>query len=117
LVGLSVIFFGAAITLNVFGYIRFDNDQCGSSLWLNVAVSAVMLLLPMVQVLQLNPQNNLLTTSLVSLLIAYFSYSAQLSAGNCTTRLTPLSYLLDVSANLFLFVFATYGTISGGLNE
>lgn len=81
MVGLSVIFFGSAISLNVLAYINFGHDGCGSSLWLNIIVSALIILMPIVQVIQLNPQNNLLTTSLVALLVSYFSYSAQLSIG------------------------------------
>jgi hypothetical protein len=42
----------------------------------------MMILLPAVQLLQLNPQNNLLTTSLTLLLISYLGYSAQLSGGD-----------------------------------
>jgi hypothetical protein len=117
LVGLSVILYGAAITLNVFSYIWFRNDGCGEGLWLNISVSFLVLLMPAVQLLQLNTQNNLLTTSLVVLLLAYFSYSAQLSVPDCRTRLTPVTYLIDVISNLLLFVLATYGTISGGLSE
>jgi hypothetical protein len=117
MVGLSVIFFGAAITLNVLGYAWFTKDGCESTLWLNISVSVLLFLMPIVQVFQLNPQNNLLTTSLVALLIAYFSYAAQRNIPDCGTRLTPFAYILDVAVNLFLFILATYGTIAGGLSE
>jgi hypothetical protein len=118
MVGLSVIFIGAAISLNVFAYINFSRDSCGSNLWLNIAVSALIFVLPIIQLIQLNPQNNLLTTSLIALLITYFAYSAQLSIGEgCKGRLTSVSYITDVSINLFLFILTTYGTISGGLSE
>lgn len=117
LVGLSVLLYAGAIALNVLAYAWFGSDGCGSALWLNVAVSALMVLMPAVQLLQLNAQNNLLTTSLVALLLAYFSYAAQRNAADCAHRLTPLAYLLDVAVDLFLFVLATYGTIAGGLSE
>jgi hypothetical protein len=117
LVGLSVILYGGAIALNVLSYIWFRNDGCGERLWLNISVSALMFLMPAVQMVRLNTQNNLLTTSLVALLLAYFSYSAQLSVPDCRTRLTPETFLIDVIVTLFLFVLATYGTISGGLSE
>lgn len=81
MVGLSVIFIGSAVSINVLAYINFGHDGCGSSLWLNIIISVLIFLMPIVQVIQLNPQNNLLTTSLVALLISYFSYSAQLSIG------------------------------------
>jgi hypothetical protein len=116
LVGLSVLLFAGAIAINVMGYVRLNGgDDCGSMLWLNIAVSVGFVLMFIVQLLQLNPQNNLLTTSLVSLLVSYFAYAAQLSFPGCKTRLTPFTYILDVGVNLFLFVLATYGTISGGL--
>lgn len=118
MVGLSVIFMGSAISLNVLAYINFGHDGCGSSLWLNVAVSVLIFLMPIVQIIRLNPQNNLLTTSLVALLVSYFSYSAQLSiGGECRERLKLGTYVADVSVNMFLFILTTYGTISGGLSE
>ena len=116
LVGLSVLMFAGAIAINVMAYVRFNGeDECGNMLWLNIGVSVGFFLMLIVQMLQWNPGNNLLTTSLISLLVSYLGYAAQLSLPACTTRLTPFAYILDVGVNLFLFVLATYGTISGGL--
>jgi hypothetical protein len=117
LVGLSVLLFAGAIAVNVVGYARFGVDGCGSMLWLNIAVSVGFVVMIGVQLIQLNPQNNLLTTSLVSLLVSYLAYAAQLSLPGCNARLTAVTYLLDVGVNLLLFVLATYGTIAGGLGE
>lgn len=112
-----MLLFAAAIAVNVVGYARFGVDGCGSMLWLNIAVSVGFVVMVAVQLLQLNPQNNLLTTSLVSLLVSYLAYAAQLSLPNCNGRLNAVTYLLDVGVNLFLFVLTTYGTIAGGLGE
>ena len=77
----------------------------------------MMVLLPAVQLIQLNPQNNLLTTSLTLLLISYLGYSAQLSGGNeCTSRFTMGTYFIDIAISLFLFILATYGSIYGGFS-
>jgi len=81
LIGLTIIFEALGIFLNLLAYIHFSVDDCGSTLWLSIVTSCIFLILPMVQLLNLNSQNSLLTTSLVSLLIAYLSYSAQLSFG------------------------------------
>ena len=73
--------------------------------------------MPLVQLLGLNPQNSLLTTSFVSLLVSYLSYSGQLSfKTGCQYRLSPASFAVDVVVCLFLFVVATYGSIEGGLS-
>lgn len=117
LVGLSVIFTGGAISLNILAYIHFNNDECTHTLWLNILVSLLLFLMPFVQILQLNSQNNLLTTSFVALLVSYYAYSAQISSPNCTSRLSTSSYIFNIVVELFLFVLATYGTIWGGLSE
>ena len=70
-----------------------------------------------VQLRGLNPQNSLLTTSLISLLISYFAYSAQLSFHTgCHYRLTIGSFAIDVAISVILFVISTYGSIEGGLS-
>jgi hypothetical protein len=77
LIGLTIIVETLAIFLNVLAYINFGGDQCGSTTWLSVITSIIIVLLPVVQLLGFNIQNNLFTTALVSLLISYTSYAAQ----------------------------------------
>lgn len=55
LVGFSVIFLAASIFLNVFSYQHFSNDGCGNTLWVNICVSILIVALPIVQLLRLNP--------------------------------------------------------------
>lgn len=117
MIGLTIIFEAAAIFLNLLAYIHFSVDACGSTLWLSIATSCIFVILPIVQLLNLNSQNSLFTTSLVSLFIAYMSYSAQLSFGQgCTSRLNMISYGTDVVVCFSLFIMTTYGSIMGGLS-
>lgn len=104
--------------MNIVGYIHFSYDNCGSTLWLNILTTIILIILPLVQLLQLNPQNSLLTTSLTSLLISYFSYSAQLSfKQGCTYRLNTYSYAADVCVCIFMFILTSFGSVVGGLSE
>jgi hypothetical protein len=118
LIGLTIIFEALAIFLNLLAYINFSGDACGSTLWLSIITSCIFIILPIIQLLDLNSQNSLLTTALVSLLISYLSYSAQLSFGQgCKARLTASSFGVDVAVCLCLFIMTTYGSIMGGLTE
>lgn len=73
-----------AVALNVYGYIKFAEDICGSTLWVNIVTSIVLLFLPVFQFLHFNKQNSLLTTSLISIYISYLSLIAQYSfPGEC----------------------------------
>ena len=81
LITLTIIFQALSIFLNVLGYIRYSSDSCGNSLWPNIVLSLLLVLLPIAQLLNLNTQNSLLTTSLVSLLMSYYCYSALISFG------------------------------------
>jgi len=73
--------------------------------------------MPLVQLLRFNPQNSLLTTALVALLVSFLSYSAQISyKTGCTTRLNFGLFAIDIVINIFLMILATFGSIMGGLS-
>ena len=83
LIFLSVVFEAVAITFNVLGYIYFGSeDVCGSTLWVNIVNSIVIVLLPCTQFFNFNKQNSLLTTSLVSVYVSYLAFFAQFSYGS-----------------------------------
>lgn len=87
LVSLTLLFEGLALLLNILGYTYFSaSDACGSSLWVNVVTSIIIVVLPFFQLLNFNKQNSLLTTALVSMYIAYLAFVAQFSYGgnSCT---------------------------------
>lgn len=103
--------------INVLAYTNFSSDSCGSTTWLSVVTSILIVVLPLVQLLGFNPQNSLLTTALVSLTISYISYTAQeYFKTGCVIRLTPLGYAIEVSISLILFALTTYGTLMGGFS-
>lgn len=54
LIGLSMIFEGLAIFLNLLAYINFSADACGSTLWLSILTSCMFIVLIAVQLLKLN---------------------------------------------------------------
>lgn len=79
---MTILFEGAAVLLNVLGYTYFsDSDACGSSLWVNIITSIIILVLPFFQLFNFNKQNSLLTTALVSMYVAYLAFVAQFSYG------------------------------------
>jgi hypothetical protein len=87
LIFLSIIFEAIAIAFNVLGYIYFSaSDVCGSSLWVNVITSVILLALPFTQLLHYNKQNSLLTTAMVSMYVSYLAFICQFSYGgkSCT---------------------------------
>jgi hypothetical protein len=87
LVILSLIFFAAAIMLNILGYIYFGKeDSCGNSLWINILNSILLIILPAVQSLNFNKQNSLMTTAMVCTYISYLAFICQFSYGGgaCT---------------------------------
>ena len=87
LIFLSVLFEAVAITFNVLGYIYFGSeDVCGSTLWVNIVNSIVIVLLPCTQFFNFNKQNSLLTTSLVSVYVSYLAFFAQFSYGSNQCR-------------------------------
>ena len=77
LIGATVCTFTAALFLIVVAFIEFSHGICGSTSWLTVVTLIILLVLPLVQLLNFNPQNSLFTTSLVSLLISYTAFAAQ----------------------------------------
>jgi hypothetical protein len=90
LIILSLIGFGAAITLNVLGYVYFGSaDSCGNSLWVNILCSILLVIMPVVQSFNFNKQNSLLTTSLVCTYVSYLAFICQFSygGGSCTPSL------------------------------
>lgn len=71
-----------AVVLNILGYVYFSSsDDCGSSLWVNIANTIILILLPAVQCLNFNKQNSLLTTALVGMYVSYLSFICQFSYG------------------------------------
>lgn len=74
--------------------------------------------MPGVQYLQYNPQNSLLTTSLVSLFLSYNNLMAQFSYGDeICVRTTSASFLTDILGSTLLFIITMYGSIMGGSNS
>lgn len=117
LIFLSVVFEAVAITFNVLGYIYFGSeDVCGSTLWVNIVNSIVIVLLPCTQFFNFNKQNSLLTTSLVSVYVSYLAFFAQFSYGSnlCVGRMTTGSLAADIGVSTFFFILTMYGSIMGG---
>ena len=96
LIVLSTIIYVTAIGLNVAGYARFaSSDECGSTLWINVVTSLIIVVLPLLQFCNFNKQNSLLTTALVCVYISYLSFISQYSFCN-----NPISSTLVYSQPL-----------------
>ena len=77
LIGSTICLEAGALILIIFALIQFTYDFCGSTSWLSIVTIIILVILPLVQLLNFNPQNSLLTTALVSLFISYTSYAAQ----------------------------------------
>jgi hypothetical protein len=56
-------------------------DNCGNSLWVNVVTTIILVLLPLVQFLNFNKQNSLLTTAMVGMYVSYLAFICQFSFG------------------------------------
>lgn len=87
LIFLSIIFEAGAVVMNILGYIYSISifvtaEGCGSTLWINIITSLILIILPGIQFLNLNVQNSLLTTAMVSLYVSYLSFIAQFSYTN-----------------------------------
>jgi ABC-type antimicrobial peptide transport system permease subunit len=127
LVGLSVFFEGAAIALNVLGYIYFSqSDSCGDTLWVNIVNTIILIILPVLQFFNFNKQNSLLTTALVSMYVSYLSFICQFSFGgsSCTSndyigvlRMTTPAFASDVVVSTAFFILTMYGSIMGGSGQ
>lgn len=108
-----------AIALNVAGYIVFSENWYGSTLWVNILVSIILVILPAVQFLHWNPQNSLLTTALVCLFVSYVGFICQYSYSN-TDAMSRMSYgplAVDIICSTFFFILAMYGSIMGGTGQ
>jgi hypothetical protein len=78
----------------------------------------MLIILPIVQLLRLNKQNSLLTTSLVSVFIAYLGFIAQFSYGeNNLYREDIPSLVADILCSTFVFILAMSGSIMGGTGQ
>lgn len=67
--------YGGAWLCNIYGYARFY--EC--SFWTNVGTSLLLIILPSVQLLNLNPQNSLLTTAAVCIYVSFLGLISQFS--------------------------------------
>lgn len=127
LIFLSLIFFAAAIALNVLGYVYFGKaDACGNSLWVNILNSVIIVILPVFQLFNFNKQNSLLTTAMVSTYVSYLAFICQFSygGGSCKLminagvgRMTDTSLAADIIVSTLFFVLTMYGSIMGGSGE
>ena len=103
--------------LNVLGYIFFGGeDACGSSLWVNIVNTAILVALPIVQFFNFNKQNSLVTTALVGMYVSYLALFSQFSYGGdyCTARMTIGSLAVDITVSTIFFILTMYGSIMGG---
>ena len=71
------------------------------------------------QIFNFNPQNSLLTTSLVSMYISYLSFIAQYShpQNDSCKKITIQSLIADVVVSTFFFMLTMYGSIKGGSGQ
>lgn len=77
----------------------------------------MLIILPIVQILHLNPQGSLLGTAFVSLLISYLSFIGQFSYGNGGVRMNYGSLIADIACSTLLFIITMYGSIMGGTGQ
>ena len=123
LVVLSLVAETAAVGMNVLGYIYFRKAEegCMSTLWVNVITSVILVVLPIIQLLHLNPQNSLLTTALTGCFISYLSFICQFSydggdALQCN-RMEASNFVADIVCSTFFFILTMYGSIMGGTGQ
>lgn len=114
---LSVIVYAVAIGLNVLGYVYFRAEWHGSTLWVNIITTILIVVLPAVQLLNFNPQNSLLTTALVSMFVSYLGFIAQFSYGIDGVRMDLGSLIADIVCSTFFFILSMYGSIMGGTGQ
>ena len=118
LIGSTICTETAAFILIVLAFIQYSLDACGSTSWVSIVTVILLLILPVVQLLNCNPQNSLLTTALVSLYISYTAYAAQeYFMTGCVVRLTTAGFIVDVFISLLLFAISMYGTVMGGFSS
>lgn len=91
LIFLTILFEAAAIVINILGYVYFGSaDACGDSLWVNIVNTVILVILPLVQFLNFNKQNSLLTTALVSMYVSYLSFICQFTFGGDRCTANPI---------------------------
>jgi hypothetical protein len=98
----------SAISLNVVGYVMFG--EC--SLHLNIITSVLLVLMPIVQLFNFNPQNSLLTTALVSVYVSFLSLIGQYSSEECHLLDFQIT-CIDIGVSVVLFFVTMGGSIVG----
>ena len=86
---------------------------------MNIITSIMLVFLPAIQFLHWNPQNSLLTTSLVCIFISYLSFISQYSYSDTIseTRMDYGALVVDVVCSTLFFVLTMYGSIMGGTGQ
>lgn len=108
----SALMIAGAIGLNIFGYIKFR--YCTN--WVNIITTLFLIAIPLIQLLNYNQQNSLLTSSAVCLYISYLSLIGQYSSASCEA-LTKGPMVTDLVISVFLFFVTMYGTVMGGTDD
>jgi len=109
LIACTILLYAGAWLCNIYGYAKFY--EC--SLWVNIGTTVLLIVLPLVQLLDLNPQNSLLTTSAVCLYISYLGLVSQFSKDQCNA-LNTAAMVSDMATSTFMFFLSMYGSIMGG---
>ena len=109
LVFFSLCLYAGAVALNVYSYINFRD----CNIWLSIATSVMIILIPCTQLFNFNPQNSLLTTSCICLYISYLSFMAFYSAPVCNA-LSQSAMISDISISSVLFFITMFGSVMGG---
>ena len=75
--------------------------------------------MPILQLLNFNKQNSLLTTTLVGMYISYLSFICQFSYGGstCIERMNIPAFASDVAVSTAFFILTMYGSIMGGSGQ
>mgnify|MGYP001810177225 CR=1 FL=1 len=74
LIGTTVTLYGVAITLNIYNFIWFSG--CGVNIFMNVFTLILIIGFTAVQLLGLNPEGSLLTSSAVACYITFIAYTS-----------------------------------------
>jgi hypothetical protein len=108
LVLFSTASYSSAVAINVYGYLEFA--EC--SLWVNIVTSVLLVVMPLVQMLNFNPQNSLFTTGLVCLYVSYLSVIGQFSSEKCN-KVDYEVTCVDIAVSVTLFFVTMCGSIVG----
>lgn len=119
---MTLVIEAGAVALNVLGYLiptLTDDTNCGSTLWVNIITSIMLIVMPIIQFLHFNTQNSLLTTALVSLYISFLTFICQFSFSDndSCNRMNIGAFVADIVISLFFFVLTMYGSIMGGTGQ